>query len=46
MPVRMRSAPSTPNPGSRVVSSRIGAGELVADGEAVVVGIVEEEDSG
>lgn len=41
----MRRAPSTPNPGSRLVSSRISAGELVADGEAVAVGVVL-EDSG
>lgn len=43
MPVRMRSVPSTPNPGSSLVSSRISAGALVADGEAAGVG--EEEDS-
>lgn len=44
----MRSAPSTPNPGSSLVSSRIGAGELVSAGEVVVeVGVlVEEDDSG
>jgi len=45
--VRMRSAPSTPNPGSSLVSSRIGAGELVTVGEAVEVGVpVEEDESG
>jgi len=42
----MRSAPSTPNPGSSLVSSRIGAGE-VSVGEVVEVGVpVEEDDSG
>jgi hypothetical protein len=46
-PVRMRRAPSTPNPGSSLVSSRIGAGEVVSAGEAVAVGTVEDdEDNG
>ena len=40
----MRIAPSTPNPGSSLVSSRIGAGELVAEGEVVAVGVPLEED--
>lgn len=45
-PVRMRMAPSTPNPGSSLVSSRIGAGEPVSAGTAVGVGVsVEEDDS-
>ena len=43
MPVRMRIPPSTPNPGSSLVSSRIGAGELVAVGETVGVPVEENE---
>jgi hypothetical protein len=49
MPVRMRSPPRTPNPGSSLVSSRIGAGELVSVGEVVEVvevGVPVEEESG
>ena len=46
MPVRMRSPPSTPNPGSSLVSSRIGAGELVAVGETVGVGVPVDENEG
>lgn len=43
----MRSVPSTPNPGSSVVSSRISGGELDCDGGAVGVGVVVEvEDNG
>ena len=43
-PVRMRRAPSTPNPGSSLVSSRIGEDELAAAAGAVGVGVPEEED--
>ena len=47
IPVRMRMAPSTPNPGSSLVVSRIGAGEVVSEEGAVGVGVpVEEDDSG
>lgn len=47
MPVRIKSAPSTPNPGSSLVSSRIWAGELASDSGAVGAGVVVEgEDSG
>lgn len=42
----MRIAPSTPNPGSSTVSSRIGAGEVVAAGEAVEEGVPVEDESG
>jgi len=43
----MRSAPSTPNPGSSLVSSWIGAGEVVAEGDTVEVGVpVDEDESG
>lgn len=41
----MRSAPSTPKPGSSVVASLISEDEL-ADGDAVAVGVVEEDDRG
>ena len=43
-PVRMRRAPSTPNPGSRTVSSLTGAGLADTDTvEEVVVEVVDDE---
>ena len=46
IPVRMRRAPSTPNPGSSLVSSRIWAVELVSAGSEVAVDVLVEDDRG